>query len=107
MVVIVAISVTLIAAVALAMWVTSVRARRRRRRITVFPSAMSVPGTAPRKLQPARRAVSIRRPRHSSAARNVEVLDDYRKARASRPRCARATSTDTTRGVRSHPPEPA
>jgi hypothetical protein len=109
MVVIVAISVVaaLSAAVAGAVCLSWARARRRRRMITVFPSAISVPGAAPRAIRPVRRAITVRRLRHSASGANVEVLADYRKARAAGSRHPRATSAGASHGAPSHPSEPA
>lgn len=108
MVVFVVISVVVLSgAVAGAMWLSSARARHRRRMITVFPSAISVPGDAPRAIRPVRRAITVRGIRPSTGVANVEVLADYRKARAARSRRPRATSAGASRGAHSRPPEPA
>jgi hypothetical protein len=83
MVVILVISViVVIGGTAAANRLSSVRVRRRRNSIELFTSAISDHRVAPLPVHRARSTVDSSRFRHMSTPANVEVLADYRKARA-------------------------
>jgi hypothetical protein len=107
MVVILVISViVVIGGMAAANRLSSVRVRRRRQSIELFTSAISDHRVAPQPVRRARTTVDSSRLRPMSTPANVEVLADYRKARARHSRPPRVAAA-LPRNSRPQRPRPA
>ena len=99
--------VIVIAGTAAAMRLSSARVRRRHKLKKVLTSPISDRTVSPLPSRRPRATTSSARSRPTTTLANVEVLAEYREARASRLRHARVAAAGAQRSPRPHRPEPA